>query len=220
MLQEEPAETTENRAKIIAQILSPRRVKLFVVLLVSSIAIFFAAMAIPIDASQEQSLLSEGKSLLQSATGGSSVDTFVVIFVNNVRVALIEMIPVLGFLFWGVSLYTTGQVLQAFSLSVKIPPLATGIITFAFPHALVEFAGYSFALSEGTILLWAALKRRFRAELRLAGYQVFLVAATLLLAALIETVEIVSPGVGLVMWIPVILIITGAALRVRTGTPR
>ena len=220
MLQEGPEKTTNNRARIIAELLTPLRVKLFILLLASSIIIFFAAMVIPIDALQEQRLLSEGKSLVQSATGGSPVQTFLAIFLNNIRVALLEMIPAFGFIFWGASLYITGQVLQAFSLSANIPPFATGIITFAFPHALVEFAGYSFALTEGVMIIRAPFKRKFRAELRFAGYEILLVAATLVLAAVIETVEIVSPGVGLVMWIPIILIIVAVVPRVRTGSQR
>ncbi len=189
-------------------------------LLVTSIAIFFAAMAIPVDPAQRQSLVSEGKSLVQSATSGSPIDTFLVIFPNNMRVALIEIIPAVGIVFWFVSLYTTGQVLQAFSLDANIPPFATGIITFAFPHGVVEFAGYAFAVTEGMMLVWARFKHRFRAELRFAGYELLLVAATLILAAVIETVEIVSPGVGLLMWIPVLLITVAVVRKVRQGNPQ
>jgi hypothetical protein len=36
----------------------------------------------------------------------------------------------------------------------------------------------------------------------------------------VETVEIVSPGVGLLMWVPVILIVVAVVRKVRHGTPR
>jgi hypothetical protein len=220
MLQSDPNESRNERVPIIDEILSPLRVKIAVVLLATSIAIFFAAMAIPIDTSQQKTLLSEGKSLLQSATSGSSIETFVAIFLNNIRVALIEMIPAVGFVFWSVSLYTTGQVLQAFSLDANIPPFATGLITFAFPHGLVEFAGYAFAVTESVMLIFSGVKHRLRAELRIAGFEILLVAGTLVLAAVVETVEIVSPGVGLLMWVPVILIVVAVVRKVRHGTPR
>ncbi len=220
MLQDDSKEAKDNRTSIIDEILSPLRVKLSVLLLAISIAIFFAAMAIPIDSAQRQSLVSEGKSLIQSATSGTSIDTFLAIFLNNIRVALPEMIPALGLVVWSFSLFTTGQVLQAFSLDANIPPFATGIITFAFPHGVVEFAGYAFAVTEGTMLVLAPFKHRFRAEVRFVGYELVLVAATLILAAVIETVEIVSPGVGLLMWIPVILIVVAVFRKVRQGNPR
>ncbi len=220
MLQAAPTKPRSSARTALDQLLRPARVRTIVVLLVIELVLFFSALLIPIDATQQQALVSRYNSIVQSATGGSAFQTFTVIFLNNVRVALLEMVPVFGVSLWGFSLYTTGQVLQAFAISANIPPVAAGIVTFIFPHAIVEFAGYSLAVAEGVMLIWAVFRRRLRAEVTLAAYNIVLVGAALGLAAVIETVEIVSPGVGLVMWGPVILITLAVVLKAKRGPAR
>lgn len=207
----------EIQRKVLDEIFGRPRARVFLAILVIELGVFFAGMLSPLDTASQQQLLNEGKSIVQSATSGTPVQTFFAIFLNNFRVALLEMVPVLGYFLAGISLFTTGEVLQVFSLADNIPPIASGIATFVFPHALVEFAGYAFALTEGTMVIRAAVGRKLKAEIKLAGYEVIVVAATLALAALIETVEIVSPIVGLVMWLPVILIMMALFLKVRGG---
>src|SRR2546428_10105442 len=128
-------------------------------------------MAFPLDPAQQRSLNQEGQQLVQSVNGGGPLDTFSGIFLNNVRIALIEAIPFVGPVFLGYSIFYTGEVLQAFALSANppLPPLILGAVTFVFPHALIEFGGYAVAVTAGAMLIWPRVKRRPTAQRR--GYR-------------------------------------------------
>src|SRR5712692_5906714 len=108
-----------------------RRVLIFVAVLVIELTIFFVAMSYPLDPAQQQSLNQEGQQLVQSVNSGGPLDTFYGIFLNNVRIGLIEAIPFVGPVFLGYSIFYTGEVLQAFAVSSNppIPPLVLGVVT-------------------------------------------------------------------------------------------
>src|SRR2546425_10301402 len=133
-----------------------RRLLLFLAVLVIELTIFFIAMAFPLNPAQQQSLNQEGQQLVQSVNSGGPLDTFSGIFLNNVRIALIEAIPFVGPVFLGYSIFYTGEVLQAFAVLNKppVPPLLLGAVTFVFPHALLEFAGYAMAVTAGVGVFW------------------------------------------------------------------
>ncbi len=194
----------------------------FVAILLLELIIFFAAMAIPLAPSQQQSLYKEGQDLVNSVNGGGPLDMFSGIFLNNVRIALIEAIPVVGPAFLAFSIYYTGQVLQAFAVSSNppLPPLLLGAVTFVFPHALIEFAGYAIAVMAGSMLVWAGVKRRLGSEIKIFAQEIFIAVVVLVIAAATETFEIVSPEFGLVLWIPIVLLLVALFLwfkRVRRG---
>src|SRR5712691_12997579 len=113
-----------------------RRVLLFLAVLVVELTIFIIAMAFPLNPAQQQSLNQEAQQLVQSVNSGGPLDTFSGIFLNNVRIALIEAIPFVGPVFLGYSIFYTGEVLQAFALSSNppLPPLIHSAVTFVFPH--------------------------------------------------------------------------------------
>ena len=163
-------------------------------------------MAFPLDPSQQQSLNQEGQQLVESVNGGGPLDMFSGIFLNNVRIALIEAIPFAGPLFLGYSIFYTGEVLQAFAVSSTppLPPLILGAVTFVFPHALLEFAGYAVAVTAGLMLIWAWIKKRLKMEIRTYAQEVLIAGAILLVAAATETVEIVTSEtfLTLVLWVP------------------
>ena len=183
-----------------------RRVLLFLMVLMIELTIFFIAMAFPLDPAQQRSLNQEGQQLVQSVNGGGPLDTFSGIFLNNVRIALIEAIPFVGPVFLGYSIFYTGEVLQAFALSSNppVPPLILGAVTFVFPHSLIEFAGYAVAVTAGVMLIWAGIKKRLRTEIRVYAQEVLIAGAILLIAAATETAEIVTSQslLPLVLWVP------------------
>jgi uncharacterized membrane protein SpoIIM required for sporulation len=183
-----------------------RRVLLFLAALMIELTIFFTAMAFPLDPVQQRLLYTEGQQLVQSVSGGSPLDMFSGIFLNNVRIALIEAIPFVGPVFLGYSIFYTGEVLQAFAVSSNppVPPLILGVVTFIFPHALMEFAGYAVAVTAGVMLIWAGIKKRLRTEIKVYAQQVLIAGAILLVAGATETVEIVSSQtfLTLILWVP------------------
>ena len=205
--QQQPQQQERQRNNLLGERFGSRRVLLFLAVLLIELTIFFMAMAFPLDPTQQQSLYTEGQQLVQSVNGGGPIDMFYGIFLNNVRIALIEAIPFVGPVFLGYSIFYTGEVLQAFAVSSNppVPPLILGAVTFVFPHALIEFAGYAVAVTASVMLVWAGIKKRLRTEIWVYVQEVLIAGAILLVAAATETVEIVTPEtfLTLVLWVPI-----------------
>ena len=205
--QQQPQQQERQRNNLLGERFGSRRVLLFLAVLLIELAIFFIAMAFPLDPTQQLSLYTEGQQLVQSVNGGGPIDMFYGIFLNNVRIALIEAIPFVGPVFLGYSIFYTGEVLQAFAVSSNppVPPLILGAVTFVFPHALIEFAGYAVAVTASVMLVWAGIKKRLRAEIRVYAQEVLIAGAILFVAAATETIEIVTSEtfLTLVLWVPI-----------------
>ena len=205
--QQQPQQQKRQRNNLLGERFGSRRVLLFLAVLLIELTIFFIAMAFPLDPTQQQSLYTEGQQLVQSVNGGGPLDMFYGIFLNNVRIALIDAIPFVGPVFLGYSIFYTGEVLQAFAVSSNppVPPLILGAVTFVFPHALIEFAGYAVAVTASVMLVWAGIKKRLRAEIRVYAQEVLIAGAILFVAAATETIEIVTSEtfLTLVLWVPI-----------------
>src|SRR5436309_8301307 len=90
-----------------------RRLLLFVTVLVIELTIFFLAMAIPMDATQQMSSYTQWQQIVQSVKGQGPLDEFSGIFLNNVRIALIEAVPFVGPVLLGDSLFYSGVLVPA-----------------------------------------------------------------------------------------------------------
>jgi len=184
-----------------------RRLLLFVTVLVIELTIFFLAMAIPMDATQQKSLYTEGQQIVQSVKGQGPLDEFSGIFLNNVRIALIEAVPFVGPVFLGYSLFYSGEVVQALAVlsPTPVPPLILGAVLFLLPHSLVEFTGYAVSVTAGVMLIWAGIKKRLRIEIRVYAKEVLVAVGVLLVAAATETSLDVYPDLAFALWVPIII---------------
>lgn len=189
----------------------------FGIALAVELAIFFGAMVYPIAPSQQASLLNQANGLLNSTTGQGPAGVFSAIFDNNLRVALLEMIPAAGALLFGLSIFTTGQVIQVLAISSHLPGPVFGLALFFFPFAIVELTAYAIAVASGTMLIVAWRRKTFVDELRVFLVEVVVVAAVVLIAAAMETAGIVNPLVSLVLWVPTALAVASLAVYVRRG---
>ncbi len=183
------------------------RVLLFLAILIIAIVLFLAAMSVPLDPAHQRIFLSAGRNITESVSATNPLDTISFIYLNNVRIGLIEAVPFVGPLFFGYSIYTSGQILEAFAISTNVPPLLLGAVTFIFPHALIEFAGYAVAVTAGVMLIVSGIRRRMRKEIRVFAKELLAAGALLLAAAVIETLEIVSPLFGFALWLPIALLL-------------
>src|SRR2546428_13265591 len=146
------------------------RLLLFVTVLVIELTIFFLAMAIPMDATQQKSVYTEGQQIVQSVKGQGPLDEFSGIFLNNVRIALIEAVPFVRPGFLGYSLFYSGEGVQGLAVfsPPPVPPLILGGVLFLLPHSLVEITGFAVSLTAGIMRIWAGVKKRLRIVVR--GY--------------------------------------------------
>jgi hypothetical protein len=194
------------------------RVIFFLVAIVFELAIFFAATVVPIDRSTQQNLTQAANNLRNLTDTSPPLVTMRLIFSNNLRVALVEMVPGLGPIVLAASIFTTGQLLQVVSIAAGYPSILVSIFLFAFPYTIIELSAYPLAVVSGTMLLVAWRRRTLRKEIRVFLWELVGVVAVLLLAAAMETATLLSATLGILLWLPMVFLAVLFALgRGRKG---
>ncbi len=215
--QVQPIETAPLRPgnpPLVDELLSPTRLLVIAGVLVVEFAIFLAGLLTPLDQASAQVLANQTSSQFGFVQEGNTGTIILMIFAHNTGIALRDMVPVVGALFLGLSLYTTGLATQALVVSAGHPG-TQGLILFLFPYFEVEFSGYAIAVGAGVMLLLSVRRKLVKRELRVFFAEVLVVAAVLIVAAIMETLTIVLPLVGLALWVPTALAVAGLALRAR-----
>ena len=197
------------------RILERGRLLLLLGVFVLELLLFFGAMVIPIDPATQQRLQQAANSLENSTADQAPVSVLGLIFTNNVRVALAEMIPGAGILVFFISILNTGQVIQVLALSKGVPGVFYGVALFVFPFSFVELSGYAVALCSGSMLIVAWRRSRLRREARVFLLELVGVVLILLVAATMETITLLSPEIGLALWLPTGLIVAWLTITVR-----
>jgi len=175
--------------------------KAVIVVFVLEVILFAALSFVVIPADQANSLLQDTQGLVSQLQNESLLSKTVVIFSNNVRIALEEFVPGLGwYMFIGVTL-TTGEIYSALGFSSGVPAALLLVMTFLSPHSWFELAAYAVAVAESFFLVNAAVKRRLRDEVPRATIAVLLVVFMLFFAAFLESISIQYSYEGfLVAW--------------------
>jgi len=156
-----------------------------VIVFVILITITFVGTNSQIDPSEAGSIVEEMEKIVPSLQ---------LIFGNNFMHCLIMFTPVLGPIYAGYVLYSTGRVLAAFGCVEGISPNLLFVVTFLLPHAWLEYLAYALAVSQNIWLVLMARRHQFRAELKNLYKMVTVCALILLLAAFIEMVIIIFYG--------------------------
>jgi len=206
------------RPSLASQLLRRGRLLAFAVALLIELAIFFGAMVYPISPAQQTQLLNQANTLLNSTSSQGPTGMFSAIFNNNVRVALLEMIPAVGAFLFGVSMFTTGQVIQALAISSHLPGPVLGLALFFFPFAIVELSSYAVAAASGTMLIVAWRRKRLSDEIPVFVAEAGVVVAAVLIAAVMEATGILDPVAGLALWLPTALAIAVFVVYLRRRT--
>jgi len=132
----------------------------------------------------------EAEGIMQQAEAVLGGDiTPVTILANNFFASLLMMIPVVGLVAAPWILYNTGLVFAAYLTIQQAPPLLlllTLMTPFITVYGLLEMLAYGFATSEGVIIIWRAVRRGLRSELKTLPLILAIVGGLLVLAALIE----------------------------------
>ncbi len=114
------------------------------------------------------------------------------IFSNNVRVALLMLIPGLGLILASYVLYNTGLVFAATGVVNGVPGLMLLLATSVFPFFWLEFVAYATSTTQNLYLIWAIKSKTLRYELRNLAYTLVIIVVLLMLGAWIETLFISS----------------------------
>ncbi|MEM3465051.1 MAG: hypothetical protein QW506_00635 [Thermoproteota archaeon] len=112
------------------------------------------------------------------------------IFVHNIALSIVMMIPVVGFGFSIVSSSTTGVAVSAISTIKNLNPLSVAVQLLSTPAGILEFLAYGLASAQGLAGLFAMLEKRFNRELK--GYltTLIIVSGLLLAAAFVEIISL------------------------------
>jgi len=216
---EEPVSATpaveRRRTSLTRELIRRRRVVFFGLAFAVELTVFFGAMLYPMEPARQQALLEQANALIGSTSQQGPVGAFSLIFGNNVRVALLEMIPVAGAVLFFVSIFTTGQVIQALAFSSHLPGPVFGLALFFFPFAVFELSAYAIAVASGSMLLVAWRRRTLGRELRVFVLEAALVVAAVLVAAAMETVGIVDPLASFALWLPTAVGLTALVFVLR-----
>ena len=212
-------EVVPPKPTLVSQLLRRGRLLAFGFALAVELTIFFGAMVYPIPSAQQAQLLNQANALMNSTTSQGPAGMFSAIFENNVRVALLEMIPAAGAFLFGVSIFTTGQVIQALAISSHLPGPLFGLALFFFPFSIVELSSYAIAAASGTMLIFAWRRKTLADEIRVFVLEALVVVLAVLLAAIMETAGIVEPLAGLALWLPTALGIAVFAMYLRRRKP-
>ncbi|MEM3387360.1 MAG: stage II sporulation protein M [Nitrososphaerales archaeon] len=114
------------------------------------------------------------------------------IFTNNLRVALLMLIPGLGLILAPYVLYNTGLVFAATGVVNGVPGLMLLLATAILPFFWLEFVAYATSTTQNLYLIWAIKSKTLRYELRNLGYSLLMIVLLLLLGAWIETLFLSS----------------------------
>ena len=150
------------------------------------VALFFVVAILSVGAYAEMDEAKAGEVLKTTGELLKGKLTPYGILLNNLTIALIMMVPVIGHGIAAYILYQTGLVFSALAVTTNVPRillLMFPILTF---YGLVELLAYGVSLSEATIIGVQAWRRRLRKEARLIPFVVLVVFLLLLIAAIVE----------------------------------
>lgn len=178
-----------------------RRVTFIGIVLIGELALFILAIVVPADPNLRQELVAQGQNSLPPLNTSARALVGLIV-ANNLRVALLEMIPVVGLILLPISIFTSGVIVQGFAISKAVPPAVAAFSYLLLPFTYVELSAYAVAFVSGTMIIVAWRKKRLHREARVFVVELAAVAVILAVAATMETITIFSPVAGLLLWLP------------------
>ena len=157
-----------------------RRINYAVVATLVVVAFFVTASHQPLSRSEAEELSRFAAEFIEGKLSPQGI------FLNNMMVALLLMLPAVGVAVAGFVLYQTGLIIASMATLSNIPPIILVAVPFLTFYGIPEMLAYGSAVSESVILAFQIAKRRFRAELRVLPLVVLAVFLLLAVAALVE----------------------------------
>ena len=160
------------------------RRRVYLIVLIILISIFLASSSIPVNQFEAKQILDDFEEIILGDP------TTFMIFENNMGIALLMMVPVLGLIIGPYALYNTGLIFSASGVVSGFPSILMVLIIFIMPFFWLEFLSYAAAITQGSFLIWAIKKKKLRIELRNTLRVIGIVAILLFVGAWIEEIFI------------------------------
>ncbi|HZW84573.1 MAG TPA: stage II sporulation protein M [Nitrososphaerales archaeon] len=208
---ESPQKVPAPPPRVLDELLGRDRAILILVVLLVELAIFVVGLVTPLGSAEQQSIANQTSSQFQFVSTATPVELVGFIFFHNLAIALIEMVPVFGAVFFLISIYTTGLATQAIVGAQGLPG-TSGLILFALPYSIVELSAYAIAVGAGTMLLLSLFRKKFTSELKVFAVEGAVVGVVLVSAATMETITRYSVLAGLALWVPTLFILAALVI--------
>lgn len=158
----------------------------FIIVLLLLIGFTALGSAATVDRKEADRILEDVKKTLPASP--STID----IFSNNIRVALLMLVPGLGLILAPYVLYNTGLVFSAAGVVSEVAGVTLFLTTSILPFFWLEFAAYAASVTQNLYLIWAIKSKILRCEMRNLAYTIIAIVALLLLGAWVEAIFISS----------------------------
>lgn len=170
-----------------------KRLLFFFLAMIYFLSLFYIGYSLKIDESFSDEI---SKSFINQL---GPIDEFS-IFINNIKIALVMFIPIIGIIMGAISGFSTGLV---FNSIMDVPSAAAisisnPLIIFLTPFGFLELVSYGLAISRSGILIYEILKKEFvKKSLIYLTIEIVLVSGLLFIGALIELIMIEGSFPGL-----------------------
>jgi len=156
-----------------------KRLVFFFIAMLFFLSIFYLGFSFKMDESFSKEL---SKNFINQI---SDIDEFG-IFLNNLKIALVMFIPVIGLVMGTISGFSTGLVINSI-MNMSDVTYSNPLVIFLTPFGILELASYGLAISRGCILLFEILKKKFtKKSLFYLLIELALVSGMLFVGAIIE----------------------------------
>ena len=156
-----------------------KRLVFFFIAMLFFLGIFYLGFSFRMDESFSKEL---SKNFINQI---SDIDEFG-IFLNNLKIALVMFIPVIGLVMGTISGFSTGLVFNSI-MNLSDVTYSNPLVIFLTPFGILELASYGLAISRGCILFFEILKKKFtKKSLFYLLIEVALVSGMLFVGAIIE----------------------------------
>jgi Stage II sporulation protein M len=156
-----------------------KRLVFFFIAMIFFLSIFYLGFSFKMEESMSKEL---SKNFINQV---SNMDEFG-IFLNNLKIALVMFIPVIGLVMGTISGFSTGLVFNSI-MNLSDVTYSNPLVIFLTPFGILELASYGLAISRGCILIFELLKKKFtKKSLFYLLIEVALVSGMLFVGAIIE----------------------------------
>jgi uncharacterized membrane protein SpoIIM required for sporulation len=156
-----------------------KRLVFFFIAMIFFLSIFYLGFSFKMEESMSKEL---SKNFINQV---SNMDEFG-IFLNNLKIALVMFIPVIGLVMGTISGFSTGLVFNSI-MNLSDVTYSNPLVIFLTPFGILELASYGLAISRGCILFFELLKKKFtKKSLFYLLIEVALVSGMLFVGAIIE----------------------------------
>lgn len=163
-----------------------KRLLLFFIATLFFLGIFYVGYSIKMDESFSNELSKNFMNQIRD------IDEFGIFF-NNLKIALVMFIPVVGIIMGTISGFSTGLVFNSIMNISGTASYSNPLIIFLTPFGILELISYGLAISRGGILFFELIKKKFtKKSLIYLLVEVALVGMMLFTGAIIEWMMIES----------------------------